>query len=146
MEGWASEVVTEDDDFILGETVGFGAEMRLERACLPLHQHGVPPCSRPIHLLGVRGAPALMTHLGKVVLFFSQGLRTGSGGQATNQKEKGQGMPTAPHPVLPPTASSAPVQTTISGDCNPQCCLHRLAQECAVGVRTEHPGICSSCG
>lgn len=41
VEGWASEVINEDDDFILG----------------------------------------------KVVLFFSQGLRTGSGGQATNSKD-----------------------------------------------------------
>jgi hypothetical protein len=37
-----------------------------------------------------------MAHLGKVVLFFSQGLRTGSRGQATNQKDQGQELP----PVL----------------------------------------------
>lgn len=36
-------MVTEDDDFILGEMVWFGTEMRLEGACLPFHEHDVPP-------------------------------------------------------------------------------------------------------
>ena len=81
-------------------------------------KEGLPPlppiqgtsCSslqiRPIQLLWAGGAPALMAHLGKVVLFFSQGLRTGSGGQATSQKDKGQRMP---HLNLSPKALSAPV-------------------------------------
>lgn len=43
MVGWASEVVTEGDDFILGEAVWFGTDMRLERACRPFHKHGVTP-------------------------------------------------------------------------------------------------------
>lgn len=77
MEVWASEVVIEDEDFILGGRVWFGAEMRVER-------EGLPPIPRAwiqqTHHRGVGGTPLSMTHLGKVVLFFSQGLRTGSGG------------------------------------------------------------------
>lgn len=89
VEGWASEVINEDDDFILRDRVRFGTETRLERACLPFQ--GSTLCSSlqiwQIQPLWVGGAPALIAHLGKVVLFFSQGLRTGSGGQATNSKD-----------------------------------------------------------
>ena len=147
VEGWASEVVTEEDDFILGELVWFGAEMRLERgsASPASHSRGhtvfLPTNLANSTILG-GGAPVLMAHLGKVVLFFSQGLRTDSGGQAINQKDQGQGMPCL---NLSPQASSAPVQRTISGDYNPQYCLYRLSHQGVLYVRSGHPGTCSSC-
>lgn len=70
-----------------------------------------------------------MAHLGKVVLFFSQGLRTGSGGKATNQEDQGHGVPPpSPPPPAPPRAhqplfKEPPVQRTFLGDYNPQHCL-----------------------
>lgn len=91
-------MVTEEDDFILGELVWFGVEMRLERgsASPASHSRGhtvfLPTNLANSTILG-GGAPVLMAHLGKVVLFFSQGLRTDSRGQAINQKDQGQGMP-----------------------------------------------------
>lgn len=82
MEGWASEVVTEDDDFILEGLVWNRDEVR-EGRCPPLswsRGYTVFPLGQEKSSTLLRGGfPKLMVYLGKVVLFFSQGLRTDSG-------------------------------------------------------------------
>lgn len=81
-----------------------------ERVCLPCFpfqgSHCVPSYKfGKSHLFGGGGGreqAAWMAHLGKVVLFFSQGLRTGSGGKATNQEDQGHGVPPPSPPPPPP--------------------------------------------
>lgn len=139
-------MVTEEDDFILGEVAWCGAETRLERgsASPASHSRGhtvfLPTNLASPTLSGGR-APVLMAHLGKVVLFFSQGLRTDSVGQTISQKDQEQGMPCL---SLSSRASSAPIQRTIS-DYNPQNYLYRFSHEGVLYMRRGHPGTCSSC-
>lgn len=76
VEEWASEAATEDNDFILEGSVWFGTQIKLEGgfASPVFHSRG-----HIVFLFWAGGAPKWVAHLGKVVLFFSQGLRTGSG-------------------------------------------------------------------
>ena len=116
---------------------------RVRLPCFPFQgAHGIPSykVGKSDYFRG-DGAPALMAHLGKVVLFFSQGLRTDSGGKTMNREDQGQGRSCL---NLHPLASSAPVQRNVSRDHNPQQCWHRLPHggEGAGGafrVRTGHP-------
>lgn len=140
-------MATEEDDFILGEVAWCGAETRLERgsASPASHSRGHTvflPTNLASPTLSRGGAPVLMAHLGKVVLFFSQGLRTDSGGQTISQKDQEQGMPCL---SLSSRASSTPIQRTISGAYNPQDYLYRLSHEGVLYMRRGHPGTCSSC-